>query len=224
MTSKSVLAIALAATFSAGAALADPVALTGAPVASTPTAARAEYRIGPLDKLNITVFQVKDLTLEKVQVDASGRILLPLIGLVTASGLTTTELSEEIAAKLEASYLQSPQVSVVVAEAASQKVTVDGAVVEAGVFELRGRTTLLQAVAMAKGPARNANLKRVAVFREVDGQRVAAVFDLRAIRKGTAPDPEIYGDDVIVVDSSAMKGAWREVVGALPAFGIFRPY
>jgi polysaccharide export outer membrane protein len=185
---------------------------------------RGEYRIGPLDKLNITVFQVKDLTLDRVQVDASGRILLPLIGQLNAAGRTTTELSDEIAARLAASYLQNPQVSVVVSEAASQKVTVDGAVTEAGVFELRGRTTLLQAVAMAKGPARNANLRRVAVFREIDGQRQAAVFDLKAIRKGKAEDPEIYGDDVIVVDSSGLKGAWREVLGALPAFSIFRPY
>ncbi|NEX94880.1 polysaccharide biosynthesis/export family protein [Caulobacter sp. 17J65-9] len=223
MASKALLAIT-AALLGAGAAQAQNPTQIATTAPGVHAAPRGEYRIGPLDKLNITVFQVKDLTLDRVQVDASGRILLPLIGQVMAAGRTTTELSDEIAAKLEASYLQHPQVSVVVSEAASQKVTVDGAVTEAGVFELRGRTTLLQAVAMAKGPARNANLKRVAVFRQIDGQRQAAVFDLKAIRKGKAEDPEIYGDDVIVVDSSGLKGAWREVLGALPAFSIFRPY
>jgi polysaccharide export outer membrane protein len=209
------LALALA-----GPAFADAPAAAPAPV----SAPAHEYRIGPLDKLNINVFQVKDLTLEKVQVDASGQILLPLIGVVQAGGKTTAELSAEIAARLQEKYLQSPQVSVLVEEAASQKVTVDGAVTEAGVFEIRGRTTLLQAVAMAKGPNRTANLHRVVVFRQIDGKRNAATFDLQAIRRGKAEDPEIYGDDVVVVDSSALKGAWRETVGALPAFNIFRPW
>lgn len=208
-----------------GCATSAPLAATPpTPVRSAVSAPIEDYRIGPLDKLAITVFQVEELTIKEAQVDAAGRLSLPLIGIVDAAGKTTGELSKEITAKLAAGYLQSPQVSVMVSEAASQKVTVDGAVTEPGVFELRGRTTLIQAVAMAKGPARNANLKRVAVFRDINGQRTAAVFDLQAIRSGAAVDPEIQGNDVIVVDSSALKSAWREVVGALPAFGIFRPY
>lgn len=220
MIQKPILVLFLAA------GLVTPVlaATPAAPVPSNMSTAAAEYRIGPLDILDINVFQVKDLTLEKVQVDATGQILLPLIGKITAGGKTTAELSAEIASKLQEKYLQAPQVSVLVVEAASQKVTVDGAVVEAGVFELKGRTTLLQAVAMAKGPARNANLHRVVVFRQIDGRRNAALFDLGAIRKGQADDPEIRGDDVIVVDSSALKGFWREAIGALPAMAVFRPW
>lgn len=184
-----------------------------------------DYRIGPLDKLNITVFQVKDLTIEGVQVDGSGRIALPLIGSLTASGKTTQELSREIAGLLRGKYLQSPEVSVWVAEAISQKVTVDGAVREPGVYAMSGPTTLLQAIAMAKGPdVKSAKLDRVAVFRTLNGQRSAAVFDLRAIRKGEAPDPEILGNDVIVVDGSALKAVFRETLGILPALAIFRPY
>jgi len=210
---------------SASAAL--PEANSGAMVAlpfpqtSTPNDV---YRIGPLDLLNVSVFQVPDLTFEKLQVDAAGQIQLPLIGTIMAAGRTTAELAQEISVKLSEKYLQSPQVTVTVAEAASQKVTVDGSVVEPGVFVIRGRTTLLQAVAMAKGPDRTANLHRVAVFRTVNGQRMAAVFDLQAIRQAKAPDPEIRGDDIIVVEGSALKGAWREVIGALPALSIFRPF
>lgn len=183
-----------------------------------------EYRIGPLDKINITVFQVKDLTLEKVQVDASGRILLPLIGSVNAAGLTTAELSQEIASRLSERYLQSPQVSVIVEDSVTQKVTVEGSVTEAGVYELRGQTSLLQAIAMAKGPSRVAALDNVAVFRRVNGQRMAAVFDLGAIRRGAADDPQIFGNDVVVVGLSHVKGAWREVLSTLPALAIFRPF
>ena len=56
--------------------------------------AEPEYRIGPLDKLDIIVFEVKDLSTQKLQVDASGRIILPLIGQVVAKGKTTTELAD----------------------------------------------------------------------------------------------------------------------------------
>lgn len=196
---------------------------------STGDVARAEvtqdYRIGPLDKLNITVFQVKDLTLEKVQVDGSGRIFLPLIGGVVAAGKTTQELSTEISDRLRGQFLQSPQVAVWVAEAISQKVTVDGSVMEPGVYTMSGPTTLLQAVAMAKGPDRKyANISRVAVFRTINGQRNAAVFDLKAIRAGRAPDPVIMGNDVVVVEGSALKGTVREVLAALPGLAIFRPF
>lgn len=183
-----------------------------------------EYRIGALDLLNITVFQVEDLTLEKVQVDAAGNLQLPLIGTVTAKGRTTAELSQDIHARLAERYLQNPQVTVIVAEAASQKVTVDGAVTEPGVYQMRGNTSLLQAVAMAKGPNRTAELSRVAVFRNIEGQRMVAMFDLRAIRRGEAEDPQILGDDVVVVDSSAVNTRIRDVISALPAFAIFRPF
>lgn len=181
------------------------------------------YRINPLDKINITVFQVEDLTLKEVQVDASGKILLPLIGSVQAAGFTTTELSENIAARLSERYMHSPQVSVLVAESVAQKVTVEGSVNEAGVYELKGETTLLQAIAMAKGPSRVASLDDIAVFRRVNGERMVAVFDLAAIRSGTAEDPMIMGNDVVVVGLSNVKGAWREVVSALPALAIFAP-
>lgn len=184
-----------------------------------------DYRIGPLDKLNITVFQVKDLTLEDVQVDGSGRIFLPLIGSVVATGKTTQELSTEIADRLRGQYLQAPQVAVWVAEAISQKVTVDGSVVQPGVYTMSGPTTLLQAVAMARGPdLKYANLSRVAIFRTINGQRNAAVFDLKAIRAGKAPDPVILGNDVVVVEGSTAKGMFREILAALPGLAIFRPY
>jgi polysaccharide export outer membrane protein len=184
----------------------------------------AAYRIGALDKLNITVFQVKDLTLEKVQVDASGQVLLPLVGAVTAAGKTTAELSADIATKLQKDFMQSPQVSVLVEESASQKVTVDGAVKKAGVFDMKGRTSLMQAVAMAEGADRDAKLKEVVVFRTVAGQRQAAKFDLTAIRKGTVADPELQGGDVVVIPGSSVARTVRDVLQAMPAFAIFRPY
>ena len=166
-----------------------------------PDADRAgnDYRIGAQDKINITVFQEPELSLQDVQVDAGGSILLPLIGSVKASGRTTTELSQEIAERLDSRFLVDPQVSVIVSSSVSQKVVVEGSVTEPGVYEVRGRTTLLEALAMAKGPSRVAQFNEVAIFRMVDGQRMGALFDLKAIRRGEAADPEIKGNDTVVV-------------------------
>lgn len=186
---------------------------------SAPGAPR-DYVIGPLDKLSIKVFQVPDLSLQGVPVDASGHIELPLIGTVVAAGQTTDGLSKEIAGLLEAHYLQSPQVSVFVDESASRKITIQGEVKSSGVFQMKGRLTLLQALAMAGGLADNANVKRIAVIRDVGGVRQVAYCDYVAIRSARAPDPEVVGDDVIIVEGSQSKMAWSAVLKALPLFSL----
>jgi polysaccharide export outer membrane protein len=180
-----------------------------------------EYRIGVGDKLDVRVFQVADLSFEELVVDTSGNINLPLIGAVRSADRTAGEMSTDIAERLAARYLRDPQVTVTVKEAASQKITVDGAVTNPGVYEMRGSTSLLQAVAMAEGPTGVADLTKVAVFRSIDGRRSVAIFDLSAIRQGRALDPQVLGDDVIVVDTSRLSSALREAMGALPALAAF---
>lgn len=184
--------------------------------------AQSEYLLGVGDKINIRVFQVPDLSFDDLVIDTSGNVQMPLIGAVRGSGRTPSEMSADIATRLSAQYLRDPQVTVTVTEAASQKITVDGAVTKPGVYEMRGSTTLLQAVAMAEGPSRVADLSKVAVFRTIDGRRSVALFDLGAIRQGRAADPQVLGDDVIVVDTSRLNTALREVVGAVPALAVFR--
>ena len=179
------------------------------------------YRIGPLDTLSVTVFQEADLTSNAIQVDASGNVLLPLIGQVRASNRTSTELSAEIARKLQERYLTNPQVSVIVADSVSQRVTVDGSVTEPGVYAIKGRTTLIDALAMARGTSRVAALNEVAVFRMVKGERVGGLFDVGKINRGLAPDPEILGNDTIVVGLSNVKSAWRDVLTAAPLLSAF---
>ncbi len=200
---------------------AEPVDLQSAQtIATAPT----EYRIGVGDKLSVRVFQVPDLSFDELVVDTSGNIQMPLIGAVAGAGRTAGEMSDDIAEQLSARYLRDPQVTVTITEAASQKITVYGAVTKPGVYEMRGSTSLLQAVAMAEGPSRLADLSKVAVFRTINGQRSVALFDLSAIRQGRAADPEVLGDDVIVVDTSRLNSALREIVTAIPALAIFRPF
>jgi polysaccharide export outer membrane protein len=203
----------------------DIAQMTGAqpvdlPMVQAVVTASGEYRIGVGDKLDVRVFQVPDLSSELV-VDTSGNINLPLIGAVRSAGRTAAEMSTDIAERLAERYLRNPQVTVIVKEAANQKITVDGAVTKPGVYEMRGSTSLLQAVAMAEGPTRVADLTKVAVFRSIDGRRSVAIFDLAAIRQGRASDPQVLGDDVIVVDTSRLNSALREALGAIPALAAF---
>lgn len=188
---------------------------------ASPITASEQYHIGPTDLLNVTVFQVPDLSLQEVRVDAAGGLQMPLIGVVRAAGRTPDELADDIAQALGSRYLRNPQVSVTVAEAASQKVTVDGAVMKPGVYLMRGRTTLLQAIAMAEGPSRIANLKEVAVFRDGENGRMVALFDLGQIRAGQMADPQIEGNDVIIVDTSRLNANIRDILQALPGLAVF---
>jgi polysaccharide export outer membrane protein len=184
----------------------------------------AHYRIAPLDKLNVTVFQVPDLSRERVDVDLGGNITLPLAGTLRAVDLTTEELQTLIEQALAQRYLRDPDVTVTVAESSRRHITVDGAVRQPGQFPIAGPTTLIQAIAVARGTSESANPRRVAVFRQTQGQRMAAAFDLTAIRRGNAEDPVIYTGDIIVVDGSSLRAIQREIMNTLPLLSIFRPF
>lgn len=186
--------------------------------------APTEYRFGPLDTVDLLVFQEPDLSVKGLQVDSTGQITVPLIGEVKAAGKTGRELSTEIAAGLSRKYLQDPQVSVTLVSSVSQKITVQGSVTESGVYTIKGRTSLLEAIAMAKGATRNADLNEVVVFRDINGQRNAAVFDVASIQRGDAPDPTLQGNDVVIVGLSTLKSAWRDILSAAPFVAIFRPF
>lgn len=181
-----------------------------------------EYRVGPMDTLDINVYQAPDLT-RVVQVDAAGQIGMPLIGSVAVAGKTVNEIRVDIVDRLKNRYLKSPEVTVAVKEFASQKVTVDGSVAQPGVYPLIGKTTLVQSIAMARGVNREANQKKVAIFRVVNSQRMVAVFDLDQIRTGKIADPQIYANDVVFVDRSGGKTLWRDVISAVPLIGMFVP-
>lgn len=191
----------------------------------TPTILTLEddYKIAPLDTLKVAVFQVPDLSGE-FEVDLTGHIALPLLGNVKAVDLTTAELDQRITQQLGAKYLQKPDVSVGVKSSTRRNVTVDGSVRQPGMFPVNGPMTLLQAIAMARGTDDNANPRRVAIFRQIEGKRMAAAFDLTSIRRGQMEDPKIYSGDIIVVDGSSVRAIQREILTALPILSVFRPF
>jgi polysaccharide biosynthesis/export protein len=179
------------------------------------TPGNSAYRIGPLDMLDVSVFKVPDLS-KTVQVGDDGQISYPLIGEVTAAGRTTHELERDLAKRLGDKYLRSPQVTVLVREYNSQRITVEGAVKNTGVYAMKGNTSLVQAMAMAGGIDITIGSGDVVIFRTIDGRRSAARFDMDAIKKGDAEDPQLQPGDVVVADTSSTKVALHNVLSVLP--------
>jgi polysaccharide export outer membrane protein len=186
----------------------------------TPQQLPSNTSIGPNDRIQVTVFREPELSVEDAPVDESGRVILPLVGAVTAAGKSTEALSTEIQTRLQ-TYLRNPKVTVAVKQVAGKRITVAGAVNQPGVFPIEGRTTLLQAVALAKGPSQVAALNQALIFRDRSGKRTAARFDLKAIAKGQAVDPEVLPGDTIAMGSSGFKTAWRDVVMTLRSVNVF---
>ena len=174
------------------------------------------YRIGPLDVLDISVFQAPDLS-KTVEVADNGTIDLPLLGETPAAGKTAQELQQDLNSRLGAKYLQNPQTTVTVKEFNSSRVTVSGAVKSPGVFPYKGET-LMQYVSMAGGLAPEAN-SMILVLRQDNGKRSAAKFNLSDIQSGNANDPRMQSGDVIVADTSVMKKGLNSILKVLPLAG-----
>lgn len=177
------------------------------------------YKLGPLDILDITVFNVPELS-KTVQIAQTGTINLPLIGETPAAGKTTQDLERALAAKLGAQYLQNPQVTVLVKEYNSQKVTVSGAVRKPGVYSITSRTSLMQIVAMA-GDFEGVSDSTVLILRTTDGKRLAAKFDVSAIQAGRASDPNVQAGDMVIAGTSAIKSGFNYILKAIPIAGLW---
>lgn len=195
----------------------------GAPDAPTVVSLESDYRIAPMDTVTVKVFKAPDMSGD-YEVDLTGHISMPLVGEIEAANLTTAQLDERLTQKLGERYLEHPDVSVGVKASSKRSVTVDGAVKAAGSFPVSGTTSLMQAVALAGGTTEEANAHRVAVFRTIGGQRQVAAFDLVAVRRGQAPDPEVYPGDIVVVDGSSIKALQKQILSNIPLLSIFRPF
>lgn len=171
--------------------------------------------IGPLDTIVVDVFNVPDLSRE-LQVDASGRIIMPLIGEVDARGKTASELARDIEDRLRGGYVRNPDVTVNILSSVSQVVTIDGQVVDPGLYPVTNQMTLLRAVASAKGLTEFARQEDVVILRTVQGQRMAALYNIAMIRRGAYDDPAIYANDIVVVGDSPERRLFRDFVSLAP--------
>ena len=179
------------------------------------TAADRPALIGPLDTIQIDVFGVPDLSRE-MQVDSSGGISMPLVGTIDARGRTAKEVATAIEATLRGRYVRDPDVTVNIKSSVSQVVTIDGQVVEPGLYPVTNQMTLLRAIASAKGLSEFARQDDVVILRTVDGHRMAGLYNIEAIRRGAYDDPAIYANDVVVVGDSPQRRLFRDLVSLAP--------
>lgn len=177
------------------------------------------YRIGAQDVLEISVQDVPDLKNRTVQVADTGTINLPYVNEVRVAGKTTRQVERDLTAKLGV-YLQNPSVQVSLTKNNSRQVTIAGAVKKPGAYPLQGRTSLLQAIAMA-GDLDDASDSTVLILRQAGNKQSAAKFDVSAIQSGKSPDPALKAGDRIIAGTSAIKKGWSNFLKALPIAGAF---
>jgi polysaccharide export outer membrane protein len=148
---------------------------------STDPAARfdeQEYVIGPEDVLDINVFEAPEMNRD-VRVSANGEISLPLLGAVTAAGFTPRELETALEELLHQKYMKDPHVSVFVRDMQSHPVSVMGAVRKPGIFQIRGKRTLLEILSLAEGLADDAG-EDVIILRRAGQENAPELFSAKA--------------------------------------------
>lgn len=133
----------------------------------------SDLPVGTGDLLEISVFEVEELSKIRLRVPARGVIALPLIGRIHAAGRTTAELEDEIRDRLQRKFMHEPQVSVFLQEYNSQRISVIGAVRKGGVFNLTRPLRLADALALAEGLTEEAD-RQVYVIRRAPISAVTA--------------------------------------------------
>ncbi len=166
--------------------------------ASSSPAASPEYVIGPDDVLHIAVWREADLT-ATLPVRPDGKISLPLLDDVQASGLTPKQLSESITGKLK-KYIADPRVTVVVSQINSKRIYINGEVLHVGPMSMVANMTVLQALSTA-GLNQFANTKRIYVLRTENGKQQKLPVNYRKLLKGEEIEQNYVlqpGDTIVV--------------------------
>ena len=181
----------------------------------------ATYDLRPADVISVSVFREPEFSFESVRIGVDGNISVPMIGAIPAAGLTPSQFEQDLTRRLASAGLRDPMVSVNVAEYASHLVTVNGAVIDPGVYAFQPGARLSTAVALADGLSRVANSEVVAIFREEPQGITVAKFDYGQVSQGTMLDPVLEPGDRIVVGTDNLSQAWQDFVSAIPLFLVF---
>ena len=161
-------------------------------------ASSADYVIGVEDALSVSVWKEPELT-KNVNVRPDGKISFPLVGDLQASGKTPRQLAQTLTEAL-GRFIKEPIVTVTVEQINNFKVYVIGEVGSQGELNLKRRTRLLQAIALAGGLSPYAS-KSIVIVRDEAGREVRTEIDYRKVISGERPELNIYlkpGDTIIV--------------------------
>ncbi|MGH9685718.1 MAG: polysaccharide biosynthesis/export family protein [Candidatus Acidiferrales bacterium] len=169
------------------------------PSEHTPATQDPSYVIGAQDVLDIDVWKEKELTRE-VEVRPDGKISLPLLNDIQASGLTPMQLAANITDGLK-KFITDPQVTVIVTQIKSQRVYILGEVTKPGAYPLLPGMNVLQALSSAGGFTMFANAKKIYVLRRQDGKQTKFHFNYKDVLSGKHTDQNIVlraGDQIVV--------------------------
>jgi polysaccharide export outer membrane protein len=158
------------------------------------------YVIGPEDVLSVLYWREKDLSVDEVVVRPDGMISLPLLNDVKAAGLTPEQLRATIQ-EAARTYLEDPNVTVVVRTIHSRKVFITGQVAKPGPYPLTAPTTVLQLIAMAGGLSEFADGKHISIMRTEGGRTLSLKFNYNDVSRGKQIQQNIElkpGDTVVV--------------------------
>ena len=172
-----------------------PTPMTGAVAPMT-----SDYVIGPGDVLQITVWK-NDTLSRTLPVRPDGKISMPLLHDVQAAGLTAMQLRDKIATAL-GEFMPNPEVAVSVNDVRSLRVSILGEVAKPGVLELRGQTTILEAIAMAGGFKDFASPSKITIIRIDEGGKTKRIRFNYNKAVGNGSDEEnlvLRSGDVVVV-------------------------
>jgi len=166
--------------------------------ATTPSV-DADYKIGPQDVVRIDVWKEPDIS-RTIPVRPDGKISVPLLNDVQASGLTAMQLGASLREGLS-KYLNNPQVTVTVTEINSRRVYLTGEVNRPGALPLLPNMTVLQALSSAGGFTQFAKLKSIYIMRSENGKQVKHPFNYKEVVKGNLSEQNILLQpvDVIVI-------------------------
>jgi polysaccharide export outer membrane protein len=164
----------------------------------TDAAAAQSFRLGPDDVIEVTVWRNETLS-RTVPVRPDGVISLPLVNDVQAAGLTPMELRQILIQKF-ATFVQAPEVSVIVREVHSARVSVLGQVVHPGLYELRGPTTLLEVLAHAGGLNPFASRSEIVLVRNRNGQSQRYVLNEEdALTENSTANIALQSGDIVFI-------------------------
>jgi len=161
-----------------------------------------DYKIGPKDLIEISVFQLPELNTQ-ARVSQSGYITIPLLGKIKVEGLTAGELENLLAEKLSKKYLQNPQVTIFIKEYVSRRAYIIGAVNKPGPYEIIGKTSLLKIIATAGGFSEFVGGKEITIIRE--DKKISVKFEDLIDNYKPEENIEILPNDLIIVPQQRVK-------------------
>ena len=165
---------------------------------TTPVPSDEDNSLGPGDVFEVRVFQQEDMSNTYVA-SAEGSISFPLIGTIVVRGKTPTEVEAAIRQKLSDGYIVNPQVSVLVKQYNSKKVSVFGQVQKPGTMPFSDGMTIIEAISRAGGLTGMAKKNEVSVTRNVDGKKTKYTIPVEKIGEGKAPTFYMRPGDVVFV-------------------------